>query len=351
MDATVDQSDGYRFVYCLPFADDRLLIEDTYYSTDPALDRGRARPPDRRLCGGAGLAHRRAGAGGDRRAAGRDGRRSRRLLAGGGAGSRGSACAAASSIRPPAIRCPTRCAPRSLLAGQTRLHGAGSARRAARPRRRGCGGERGFYRLLNRMLFRAAEPAERYRVLEHFYRLDPALIARFYAGRSTAARQVAHPQRQAAGADRPRADGAAEQRHDAQRRRHRRRLRRARARHPAAVGGHRDHHHRGARQARRARLFLGEGRATSSTPARPSSPIPTACKELWALTGARHGRATSTWCRSRPSTGCPGRTGRSSIIQRRRARSTRRSPRSIRADVAGYRTLPRLFGRRLSRGL
>ena len=37
------------------------------------------------------------------------------------------------------------------------------------------------------MLFRAAAPEHRYRVLEHFYRLDPGLIARFYAGRSTAA--------------------------------------------------------------------------------------------------------------------------------------------------------------------
>ena len=39
MDACVDQTDGYRFVYCLPFSEDRLLIEDTYYSTDPTLDR------------------------------------------------------------------------------------------------------------------------------------------------------------------------------------------------------------------------------------------------------------------------------------------------------------------------
>ena len=45
--------------------------------------------------------------------------------------------------------------------------------------------ERGFYRLLDRMLFRAAEPAERYRVLERFYRLDAGLVGRFYAGRST----------------------------------------------------------------------------------------------------------------------------------------------------------------------
>jgi lycopene beta-cyclase len=36
------------------------------------------------------------------------------------------------------------------------------------------------------MLYRAAEPTERYRVLEHFYRLPEALIGRFYAGRLTA---------------------------------------------------------------------------------------------------------------------------------------------------------------------
>src|SRR5690606_6615121 len=41
-----------------------------------------------------------------------------------------------------------------------------------------------FYRLLARLLFRAAEPAERWRLLARFYRLDPALIGRFYAGRS-----------------------------------------------------------------------------------------------------------------------------------------------------------------------
>lgn len=32
MDATVDQHEGYRFVYVLPLAADRLLIEDTYYA-------------------------------------------------------------------------------------------------------------------------------------------------------------------------------------------------------------------------------------------------------------------------------------------------------------------------------
>jgi lycopene beta-cyclase len=42
-----------------------------------------------------------------------------------------------------------------------------------------------FYRLLAAMLLRAADPPDRHRLLSRFYRLDPALIARFYAGRST----------------------------------------------------------------------------------------------------------------------------------------------------------------------
>ena len=45
--------------------------------------------------------------------------------------------------------------------------------------------DRAFYRTLDTMLFRAAEPDQRYRILERFYRLDANLIARFYAGQST----------------------------------------------------------------------------------------------------------------------------------------------------------------------
>jgi len=37
MDATVAQTDGYRFVYLLPFAPDRVLVEDTRYSDGPEL--------------------------------------------------------------------------------------------------------------------------------------------------------------------------------------------------------------------------------------------------------------------------------------------------------------------------
>mgnify|MGYP001270240259 CR=1 FL=1 len=37
MDATVPQVDGFRFLYTLPFAPDRLLIEDTRYSDTPLI--------------------------------------------------------------------------------------------------------------------------------------------------------------------------------------------------------------------------------------------------------------------------------------------------------------------------
>jgi lycopene beta-cyclase len=44
----------------------------------------------------------------------------------------------------------------------------------------------GYYRLLNKMLFRAAEPSARWRILDRFYKLDAALVGRFYAGQSSA---------------------------------------------------------------------------------------------------------------------------------------------------------------------
>ena len=57
---------------------------------------------------------------------------------------------------------------------------AASRARAVEHWRRGA-----FDRLLSRMLFEAADPPRRYRVLERFYRLPAPLIARFYAGTSS----------------------------------------------------------------------------------------------------------------------------------------------------------------------
>ena len=43
MDANVPQTDGYRFLYTLPLAPDRFLVEDTYYADGPQLDRDQIR--------------------------------------------------------------------------------------------------------------------------------------------------------------------------------------------------------------------------------------------------------------------------------------------------------------------
>ena len=50
---------------------------------------------------------------------------------------------------------------------------------------RGRWNARGFYRMLDTMLFRAAHPHERRAIMEKFYRLPAALIGRFYAGETT----------------------------------------------------------------------------------------------------------------------------------------------------------------------
>ena len=181
MDACVDQSEGYRFVYCLPFGADRLLVEDTYYATAPELDRdaiGR-RTEDYAAAHGwriAAVEREETGVlpvamGGDFDAFWP------RSDAVGRLGLRGGFFHPTTGYSlPDAVRTAV------LIARQGDLTGIGSLLRdeAARLWR-----ERSFYRLLNRMLLRAARPERRYRVLEHFYRLDPALVARFYAARST----------------------------------------------------------------------------------------------------------------------------------------------------------------------
>ncbi|MGQ0660767.1 lycopene beta-cyclase CrtY [Sphingosinicella sp.] len=183
MDACVDQVDGYRFIYCLPFAEDRLLIEDTYYSADAALDRdalGRrieayAEKQGWRV---AAVEHEETGVlpvamGGDFDAFWPESDRAARIgLCG------GFFHPTTGYSLPDAVRTAM------LIARQEDFSNLPTVLRAASKR---LWKARGFYRLLDRMLFRAAAPAERYRVLEHFYRLDPALIERFYAGQSTLA--------------------------------------------------------------------------------------------------------------------------------------------------------------------
>ena len=185
MDATVDQSEGYRFVYCLPFAADELLIEDTYYSLSPVLDRALlgTRLDDyaasRGWTGGQMLREEHGVLpivlGGAVEALWREGPTVARI------GMRGGFFHPTTGYSlPDAVRNASQLARQATLDSPSlHRHFAAEAARLWR--------ERGFYRRLNRMLFLAAEPRERYRVLEHFYRLDPEVIARFYAGRTSTA--------------------------------------------------------------------------------------------------------------------------------------------------------------------
>lgn len=182
MDSTIPQTDGFRFIYTLPFSPTRMLIEDTYYSSSPDLDveslsDGIDSIAERLGDGGATLQSAEQGVlpvvlGGDWEAFWA-GEQVARL------GMRGAFFHPTTGYSlPDAVR------NAALIARQQDLSGA-ALHRLLRERSRHLWQERRFYRLLNRMLFGAAEPAERYRVLEHFYRLPEAVIGRFYAATST----------------------------------------------------------------------------------------------------------------------------------------------------------------------
>jgi len=186
MDATVDQLDGYRFVYMLPFGPRELLIEDTYYSDGAELDDAvlRARIADYAAAKGWTIA--------------RVVREERGVLpialdgdidAFWGEGEPGVPRIGMRAALfhpttgysfPDAVVLADKIASLQRFDADT-IYGAVREHSATRWR------ERGFYRMLNKMLFVAADPSERYRVLERFYRLNERLVARFYAGETTLA--------------------------------------------------------------------------------------------------------------------------------------------------------------------
>jgi lycopene beta-cyclase len=183
MDATVPQTDGYRFVYTLPFSQDTMLIEDTYYSDhanlpvdelrnrtahyaaqrgwtvaetlreehgvlpiilagdiDRHLSRSMNEPP--RIGLAAALFHPTTGYSLP------DAVRTANLLADHAARKRPMTSAAIGQIIDDHARALWR--------------------------------ERRFFRMLNRLLFRAGDPKERYLILQRFYGFDESLIQRFY---------------------------------------------------------------------------------------------------------------------------------------------------------------------------
>lgn len=181
MDATVEQIDGYRFIYQLPLSDTELLIEDTYYSASPLLDEavlGERVDQVAAAIGAADIIEEEKGVlpvvmDGDVETLWKGEPLVRLGLRGG-------------FFQPTtSYSLPDAVANAALLAEQRDLS-AEALFALFRSRAAQLWRERSFFRLLNRMLFRAAEPAESYRVLEHFYRLPPPVIGRFYSSGLTA---------------------------------------------------------------------------------------------------------------------------------------------------------------------
>jgi lycopene beta-cyclase len=183
MEATVPQHDGYRFLYFLPLSETELLIEDTYYSADPHLDRAILQQRLEEAASeigavGPSVVDEESGVlpvmiDGDFDALWPKDDPIPRL------GLRGGFFHPTTSYS-----LPDAVANAAWLADQKNF-GATALSAALRSRAERLWGERGFCRLLNRMLFRATEPSQSYRVLEHFYRLPPETIARFYAAQLT----------------------------------------------------------------------------------------------------------------------------------------------------------------------
>ncbi|MGE5085078.1 MAG: lycopene beta-cyclase CrtY [Bacillota bacterium] len=172
-DARVPQSDGYRFFYVLPWSERSLLVEDTYYSNSPEIDSQRIGQEIEKYIAAQGWELQSI----DRRESGSlplpffKSERSAQA---------GLALGACSQIFHPVTgyTFPMAVARVNLIA---RLP-VSEWKRVLREQERRMRPKESFLLFLNRMLFLAAEPASRYKVLQRFYRLPVDVIQRFYQG-------------------------------------------------------------------------------------------------------------------------------------------------------------------------
>lgn len=184
MDATVEQIDGYRFVYCLPFSDTEIFVEDTYYSDMADLDvdilRGR-------------IAHYAADQGWDIDTILREETGQLPVLYGGdfeefwraNKGPDARAGARAALIQPiTSYSLPMAVRTAMMIADMPRITQKPLNKMlkelATKHWKNGK-----FYRMLCAFMFKGADPEKRYLTLEHTYTKDEKLLERFYAGKST----------------------------------------------------------------------------------------------------------------------------------------------------------------------
>jgi lycopene beta-cyclase len=186
MDATVEQLGGYRFVYCLPFTEHEILVEDTYYTDGADLSENEvaARVGDYINAKGWGdheLVRQEKGVLPITLAS------SSFITTDSVIGIRGGFYHAVTGYSfPMALKVAYWIAwdidcfktdPSGDI--EDHLYYAIQSSQYAHWRKES------FLRLLNRMLFRACEPDQRYKVLQRFYGLSQGIVERFYAGQLT----------------------------------------------------------------------------------------------------------------------------------------------------------------------
>jgi len=185
---TVKQLGGYRFVYCLPFTEHEILVEDTYYTDGDGLSENEvaARVDDYIKAKGWGdhkLLRQEKGvlpitlavdaAYGANIIQGED-----KAVQLGMTG--GYYHAVTGYSLPEAVKSAEVV---SDMIAKNKPDYANAILQEMIFHKRDHYEEENFLRLLNRMLFRAAKPEKRYKVLERFYGLNEGLVARFYRNR------------------------------------------------------------------------------------------------------------------------------------------------------------------------
>lgn len=191
MDATVEQLGGYRFVYCLPFSDTELLVEDTYYTDGSDII---TQEVDARLKTYISTTLNLEAYTLKRRETGvlpltlaveeeygtdvtDDGQSPVELGMVGGYYHSVTGYSFPEAVKSACVV--------SNMIKQNSPDFCQALRHEMIYHKRDHYYEEKFLRLLNRMLFRAAKPEKRYKVLERFYGLSEGLIERFYRNRLT----------------------------------------------------------------------------------------------------------------------------------------------------------------------
>jgi lycopene beta-cyclase len=175
MDATVDQKDGYRFFYLLPFNERRLLVEETRYSNFPEVDHadftdGISEYLSERFSGHTWTRVR----------------------------EESGSLPIPWKMNPAAGKFGVEGGYFHPVSGYSLPYAVGTSRQLVEHVTSGLSvtealakigavqsKNRSYYLMLNRMMFLASPPSERRKIFERFYRLDDGLIRRFYAGHPT----------------------------------------------------------------------------------------------------------------------------------------------------------------------